>query len=213
MKFPAYEDDIMGDAAPDSGDGGGDAGLVDFMDPREEELYTPVPITSGVVTLSPENSKIVFAGKQASAEEPGVGGFERFAGTLEVDQAALVLKSVSLEIETGSLWTQLEQQAAELKSGDFLDVQEHPTATFKSTDIKPSQQGEHTITGALTVHGVSQEIRFDATVQFRESGVTLDAEFGIDRSDFGMNSRPDHIANEVSLTAIVGQKTESLVIQ
>lgn len=54
-----------------------------------------------------------------------------------------------------------------LKSADFFDVENHPTATFKSTSIKKGEQNEkgsiiHIITGDLTIKGITQPVTFDA---------------------------------------------------
>ena len=74
--------------------------------------------------------------------------------------------------------------------------------------MEPGQEGAHTITGEMTLHGVTKEISFPATVRFRDGGLTLEAEFSVDRTDFGMDFGPDRVVSEVSMTVVVGQKTE-----
>ena len=126
--FPVSQGDMMGDAALGGADGGGGGGSpAEFMDPREEQEFTPVPIASGVVSLSPENSKIGFVGTHVGEPKPRTGGFERFSGTLGVDEASFALKSVSVEIETESVWTQIGRLTDHLKNSDFFEVNEaHP---------------------------------------------------------------------------------------
>ena len=61
-----------------------------------------------------------------------------------------------------------------------------PTATFRSTEIKKDGEG-HTITGDLTLHGVTKRISFPATVAVTGATLSANAEFSINRQDFGIN--------------------------
>ena len=72
-----------------------------------------------------------------------------------------------------------------LKSPDFFDVEKFPTATFKSTAIEKTDDG-HTITGDLTLHGVTKRVSFPATVTVTDGQVTANSEFSINRNDFGI---------------------------
>lgn len=57
-----------------------------------------------------------------------------------------------------------------LKSDDFFSVDKHPTATFKITKATAGKNGEVTITGDLTIKGITKPITFPATVK-NEGGV------------------------------------------
>lgn len=171
----------------------------------------PVPIESGVAALTPENTKIVFVGTHVGAKpDPRTGGFEKFTGKAEVDPAAKTLKSVSIEIETASLWTQIPNLTNHLKSPDFFDVREHPQAAFQSTKVEAgaAAAGSVTITGKLTLHGVTKEVSFPATVSITDDGLTLTCKSAIDRTEFGMTFGPDRVEKQVSLTVVIGEKTE-----
>ena len=96
----------------------------------------PVPVTGGKVTLSPDNTRILFIGTHAAPKrpDPRTGGFAKFKGEAAVD--GKTLKSVSVDIETESLWTEVGGRLTNhLKSADFFEVTEHPTAKFVSTKI------------------------------------------------------------------------------
>ncbi len=172
----------------------------------------PVPIDAGVAALTPDNMKIAFVGTHSGDKpDPRTGGFGKFMGKAEVDSAAKTLKAVSAEIETDSLWTQIEKLTNHLKSADFFDVREHPQAAFKSTRIEASDAaaGSVRITGNLTLHGVTKEISFPATVSISDAGLTLTSKFTIDRSEFGMDFGAGKVENQVSLTVVIGEKTEA----
>ncbi len=170
----------------------------------------PVPIEAGVATLAPENTKIVFVGTHSGAKpDPRTGGFGKFTGKAEVDADTKALKAVSVEIETGSLWTQIEMLTNHLKNADFFDVKEHPQAAFQSTKIEAGDAtGSVTITGNLTLHGATKEISFPATVSITDAGLTLSSKFTIDRTEFGMTFGEGKVEKKVALTVVIGEKTE-----
>ena len=83
-----------------------------------------------------------------------------------------------------------------LSSPDFFDVAKYPTATFEVTEVKAGTTGlnaepehlkdaTHTITGNLTMKGVTKSISFPARVSMN-NGVTADANFNIDRTQWGL---------------------------
>jgi polyisoprenoid-binding protein YceI len=185
------------------------------QDSQADSALTPVPIQSGAAQLTPENTKIEFVGAHTDQRPDRIGGFEEFSGTVEVDDATGKLKSISVDIVTDSLWTQISRLTNHLKSADFLEVRQYPKATFQSTDIAPTEEGagQYHVTGDLTLHGVTKQIRFPATVSTLTGGLTLNSKFTLDRTDFDINWGPDQVKNEVSLTVVVGEKTQPLELQ
>jgi polyisoprenoid-binding protein YceI len=161
------------------------------------------------VPLAPQNSRIQFVCAHiGDRPDPRTGGFEKFKGMLELDRKSNTLKSVELEIDTASLTTEIPKLTNHLKSPDFFEVRQHPTATFKSSGIKTKDSGKHEITGKLTLHGVTKEIKIPATLKITSAGPTLHSEFDIDRTDFGMNFGPDRVEKKVTITVAVGEKAK-----
>ncbi len=196
-------------AAPAAASGSASSGQESGTSSASADLKA-VAIEAGVATLSPENTKIVFVGTHSGAKpDPRTGGFGKFTGKAEVDADAKTLKAVSVEIETGSLWTQIEMLTNHLKNADFFDVKEHPKAAFQSTKIEAGDAaGSVTITGNLTLHGAAKEISFPATVSITDAGLTLSSKFTIDRTEFGMTFGEGKVEKDVSLTVVIGEKTE-----
>ena len=169
----------------------------------------PVPVAGGKATLSPDNTRIIFIGTHAAPKKPDprTGGFAKFKGEAAIDGKAL--KSVSVDIDTTSLWTEIGGRlTAHLKSADFFEVQEHPTAKFVSTKIELAADGKAKITGNLTLHGKTKEISFPATVAVTDKGLTLASEFQIDRTDWGINYEPNQVIKQVTLKIAIGEKTQ-----
>ncbi|MDE0049252.1 MAG: YceI family protein [Rhodospirillales bacterium] len=87
-----------------------------------------------------------------------IGTFEEISGSFTFDSdAGPEAQSISVEIETASVDTNHAERDKHLRSADFLNVDEFPTATFVSTGYEGDAEGG-TMTGDLTLHGVTREI-------------------------------------------------------
>ena len=179
----------------------------------QEDLLNNVPVdepaaaaaepAGNEVALTPENTRIQFVCAHVGDKpDPRTGNFEKFDGKAVVDGGTL--KSIRVDIETASINAEVgEKLTNHLKSPDFFDVREHPKATFVSTAIEPAGEGQVTITGDLTLLKVTKPITFPATVS-TENGLTLQAEFSFDRTEFGMTYSPDRVEKTVAMTVTIG---------
>lgn len=163
--------------------------------------FGPVPIENGSVAITPATSRIVFVGKHLdAAKDDRIGGFEKFTGSAKV--AGRMLTSIEVEIDVNSVFTFQEGLTAHLKNADFFETNEYANARFVSTSI-----ADGTVTGELTLHGVTKEITFPATIDVTEDGMRLKAEFKINRFDFGMNGQKEGVASDVEMKIAVGSPT------
>jgi polyisoprenoid-binding protein YceI len=166
------------------------------------------------VAITPNNAKIVFVATHVGEPNPRTGGFESFKGTAILGPENKTLESLSVEIDTSSIWTQIERLTNHLKSPDFFDVNEFPTAKFQTTNISAGDEpGQFTITGDLTLLDTTKEISFPTTVNMKGDDLTLNGQFKINRTDFGMDFGPERVEDEVALTIAIGEKTEPLPLQ
>lgn len=151
----------------------------------------PATVTTAAATkasfaFSNDGSKVEYTGAKVTGKHPG--GFDKFTGTVSLLDNAVEKSSVSVEIDTDSLTSDNDKLTGHLKSPDFFDVAKFPKARFSSTAIKAGGEGgaSHTITGNLDLHGVTKSITFPATIRVTAEGVEVDAEFAINRKDFGI---------------------------
>jgi polyisoprenoid-binding protein YceI len=166
------------------------------------ETNAAVPVTGGAATIGPENTKLQFVCAHVGAKpDPRKGGFAKFSGKVQVDSGAKGLKSIALDIDTTSLWTEFDMLTTHLKSPDFFEVRRFPTAKFESTKIEPAA-----ITGQLTLHGVTKEITIPAMISVNDAGVRIASEFTINRRDYGISFDPKKVEDKVALTVVVGEK-------
>jgi polyisoprenoid-binding protein YceI len=91
------------------------------------------------------------------------GQFTEFTGTIEVGDSPQDSR-VDVEVKTESITTHTEKRDQHLMSGDFLEIEKHPTLTFASTAVR--------LTG-----GTSFELDGDLTIKDITRPVTLSGEF------------------------------------
>jgi polyisoprenoid-binding protein YceI len=147
---------------------------------------SPAPANAATYTFSAADSKIDFTGAKITGKHDG--SFKTFTGTISVPDGKPELGQVKVEIDTSSLKIEPEKLEGHLKSPDFFDVGKYPKASFTSTAIAPSTEAgkTHVITGNLELHGVTKSISFPANVKISGDSVQTDAEFVINRKDFGI---------------------------
>lgn len=158
---------------------------------------------AGSIPLSPDNTQIQFIGTHAGDDpNPRTGEFTEFGGTANLDESGAIT-AVSVEIQTSSLSTEIENLTNHLQSPDFLDVREHPTITFETTSIEAADEGT-TLTGNLTLMGTTNEVSFPAQVSLTDGQLSLNATLTINRTDYGMDGVLDRVNEEVEIKVSVG---------
>ncbi|MBD1549917.1 YceI family protein [Pseudomonas typographi] len=131
---------------------------------------------AGQATAAPVNYKIDKAGQHAFVDfkisHLGysfiTGTFKDFDGSFVWDAAKPENASIEVTLQTASVFTNQAERDKHISSKDFLDVATYPTATFKSTSVKPTGKnadGKETadVAGDLTLHGVTKPVVIKAT--------------------------------------------------
>jgi polyisoprenoid-binding protein YceI len=90
------------------------------------------------------------------------GFFDKFTMDVDFDEETPANSSVVVTIDTSSANTRDEQRDAHLRAPDFFDVENFPTATFKSTRVEVTGDNEGKIYGDLTIRDVTKEVVVDA---------------------------------------------------
>lgn len=136
--------------------------------------------------LRPDVSTIGFVGRKITASHDG--RFAQFSGTIELDPARVENSRVTVEIQMASVQIEPPRLRGHLLSPDLFNVAQFPTATFTSTAIQAggADGASHTLTGNLTLHGVTRAITFPARVSVGPRAVSTTAEFSINRREFGI---------------------------
>jgi len=151
------------------------------------KVASPAAATQGQKYLiTPQNSKIEFTASKVTGSHNG--SFGDFSG--QIDHLNTPEQGrVTITIKADSITTDTPDLTKHLKTADFFDVAKFPEATFVSTSIKAGGENgaSHTVTGNLTMHGVTKAVTFPATISVTPDVASVDSTFTINRKDFGIN--------------------------
>ena len=87
-----------------------------------------------------------------------IGRFNEFSGSFSYDEKSPETSKVQVNINTASIDSNHAERDKHLRGTDFLDVGSYPEASFTSTAFKPLGDGKATLTGDLTLHGVTRSV-------------------------------------------------------
>ena len=112
-------------------------------------------------------------------------------GTVTVNGATPDTAVVDVTIKAASIDTRTEQRDQHLRSGDFLDVENFPDVTFRSTKISGAKE-HFTLTGDLTIRGTTKSVTLDVIYEgagkdpWGGERMGFSADGKIDRREFGL---------------------------
>lgn len=168
-------------------------------------VHSPAEVKSGSYVLDASHGKITW-----SVDHMGfstyVGQFSDLSATLDLDVANPSASQLTAQVNTDSAGTFSDGLDAHLKTADFLDTANHPTATFQATGIRMIDADSASITGNLTLRGITKPIVM--TADFNQAGISpadkkytvgFDGHARIKRSDFGISYGLPLIGDEVTL--------------
>lgn len=137
------------------------------------------------------------------------GRFDKFSGTILLDEQDLLKTSVTLLIDASSINTGVEMRDTHLKSSDFFDVEKYSKLIFSSKKV--FKQGEQFVMeGDLNMHGISKEVKIPFVLVHGEQAdpwknfrITLQAAGEINRLDFGIGEGRNTIGETVEVQLIL----------
>lgn len=129
------------------------------------------------------------------------GHFKDVHGWMEWDPADPGKASVEATIDARKLWSGEPDRDAHLKSADFLDVENHPTITFRGNRVMLTGAASARLQGDLSIRGVTRPVTLDVhflgmwETPWWEDGVDkgpktragFEATTRINRHDFGVS--------------------------
>src|SRR5579859_7776228 len=86
------------------------------------------------------------------------GHFGDVTATGQIDPQNPTSSAVDVTIKTDSIKTNNAQRDLDLRGSNFLEIDKHPTVTFKSTRIESAGADEYTMTGDLTIKGITHPV-------------------------------------------------------
>src|SRR3981081_3871336 len=147
--------------------------------------------TQSVWQFDPFHTQVEFAAKHLGMMTVR-GHFTEISTAGTIDPYHPEASSVEVTMQAASIRTHNENRDNDLRSSNFLEVDKYPTITFKSTKIEPKSPDKGTLTGDLTIKGVTHPVTLNV-VKYGEftdpmmgHRIGYAAETKINRQDFGM---------------------------
>ncbi len=136
-------------------------------------------------------SAIRFSGVQAGAAFQGA--FSRWRAEINFDPDNLAASAANVTIETASAADGVPVHDNALPETEWFDVAHHPTATFRTTQIRARGDGAYEARGALTIKGRPIAISLPFTLSIAGDEATMEGRVRLSRreADLGMESDPD----------------------
>jgi len=165
-------------------------------DAEVSETTAAATASDGQVYTFSENSTIGFVGSKVTGSH--AGGFKNFTGNFTLKDGEP--QAGEFTIDMNSTWSDAEKLTGHLKAPDFFDVGNHPESKFVATAFTKESASQYSLSGNLTLRGVTKNITFPTQVTLNGDTVTVKSKFDINRQDFGINypgKKDDLIRDEV----------------
>lgn len=166
---------------------------------------TPSAVEAGAYVLDPNHTQVHFDVLHMGFSYYE-GRFSNVSGQLDLKPTDVPGSSVQITVPVDAVSTTSAKLDGELKSADWLDAGKFPIMTFKSTEVKPTGEGEADVIGDLALHGITKSLTLH--VKLVGSGTNpMDHKYTagfsvtgrLKRSDFGVTKYLPLIGDEVEM--------------
>lgn len=153
-----------------------------------QTLSSDLQLPAGTWNIDPSHSSVEFSVRHLVGKVRGQ--FKSFSGSIDVGEDPLASR-VDADIDLASVDTGDEKRDAHLRSPEFFDAENHPTMTFRSTEVRSNGDG-YAVVGELSLKDVARTVELD--LEFNgvsgdpwggtRAGFTATTE--LSRKDFGL---------------------------
>jgi len=116
-----------------------------------------VPV-AGTWSVDPGHTEVGFVGRHLGLTKTR-GRFTGVEGTVHIADDPTA-STIDITIDMASVESGLSKRDDSLRSANYFDVDNHPTARFRSTGVTIDGSGG-TVTGDLTIKGVNRRVVLD----------------------------------------------------
>ncbi|WP_144634194.1 YceI family protein [Bordetella genomosp. 13] len=175
--------------------------------------FVPLLLAGLAGTMAARAEPVSYAFDQRNAVIeffPRVGGllrptgeFQQFRGSLSLDPAQITHSQATVRMSASLIRVGMPGGASKLRSADYFDAARYPEIDFRSTGLTRGDAGHLTMTGLLTIRGLTRPQSLDVALVPGEAGrgpVAFEARGSIRRSDFGMVADHRMVADEIGLS-------------
>ncbi len=168
---------------------------------------TKAQADTATYTLDPDHTAVIFTVMHAGYAKT-IGRFAEVEGQFNYNDETQTLSGLSVTIQTASVDTFHDARDKHVRSDDFLAAETHPQITFVAGNGVPTSETTGTVTGELTVRGVTKPVSLDVKLNqlsdypccHGKETLGISAQTTILRSDFGSTyALPVFVGDEVEI--------------
>jgi len=155
--------------------------------------------------LDPTHTSVIFIVNHLGFSDYQ-GRFGGVTGELTLDREDPSASSATITIDLNQIDSGVEALDNHMKTADFFNVEEFPTATFTSTSVELVGDNAATVTGDLTLLGETKPLVLDVTLSGEgthpmtgDEVVGFSADGVVTRTDYGMDFLVPGVGDEVTL--------------
>ena len=162
-------------------------------------------VADKTLAVDTKSSKLTWGAKKVTGTHAGtvpiesgsliVDGDKLKGGSFVADVKSLVVTDITDADMNGKL-------TGHLKSDDFFSVEKHPQAKLVISSVTPKGGDAYDVVGKLTIKGITEEVKFPATVKSDAKKVTANAKVKVDRTKYDIKFRSSNFFENLGDKAI-----------
>lgn len=162
-------------------------------------------LPSGTYEADQGHAYVTFSYSHMGYSHPELRWGETNA-TIVFDNEAPENSTLSVSIPVSSIDSGVDKFDKHLMSSDFFEAETYPTITFESTDVEQALLGSGSVTGDLTIKGVTKPVKFKGKItkvgknfQSGNDMFGVSASGYVKRSDFGVDAYTPNVGDDVKI--------------
>ncbi len=114
------------------------------------------------------------------------------SGQIVFNESDMTKSTVNVTFDLANITSRDEKRDAHLRSADFFDIEHYPQATFTSTKVTAIEGDQFSVTGDLTIRGITKPVTMKATFNgtskspWNTEVASFSAVTTINREDWGL---------------------------
>ncbi|HRM47156.1 MAG TPA: YceI family protein [Flavobacterium sp.] len=166
-------------------------------------MKTTLPIPTTKWTIDSNQSDVLIKARHSIIAFIA-GSNNKFKGHIDIHEDVIEDASIEFCLDVKNTETKLEQMDTPLQLNDFLDSNQFPYISFKSSSFQKINNNINFLKGELTIHNITKEVELEAEfIGIRTYEGVKKAVFEvigqINRKDFKLNFNSYHYTGGLSL--------------
>jgi polyisoprenoid-binding protein YceI len=174
--------------------------------PSHNQLFDPVRLRGGAYVVDKDHATVLFEVNHLGFSGY-IGRFNEIGATLDFDPAAPEKSILDVQIASTSVDTPSDVLDGKLRGSEMFDAARYPAIRFQSRGIVVTGPATGTVTGDLTLNGVTKPVTLAVTFNGgRQNAFSGKYTLGfqgtgtLDRTAWGLTAWTPAVSKDVTLT-------------